>query len=129
MDSDPGMAWCGIDYLTKKYYFCSTTFSVDSPAVFCYNIDMLSKKGLKMNKLTSLDLTNLSFLLKSDEETLREFYDTASDEDIAYALELIRYAIAENLEKTAQIFDVIEPVGKEDPYADANAVLAKFRLK
>jgi hypothetical protein len=129
LDSDPGTAWCGIDYLTKKYYFCSTIFSVDSPAVFCYNIDMLSKKGLKMNKLTSLDLTNLSFLLKSDEETLREFYDTASDEDIAYALELIRYAIAENLEKTAQIFDVIEPVGKEDPYADANAVLAKFRLK
>jgi hypothetical protein len=90
---------------------------------------MLSKKGSKMNKLTSLDLTNLSFLLKSDEDTLREFYDTASDEDIAYALELIRYAIAENLENTARLFDVIEANGKEDPYADANAVLAKFRLK
>lgn len=68
-----------------------------------------------MNKLTSLDLTNLSFLLKSDEETLREFYDTASDEDIVYALELIRYAIAENLEKTARSLMLLSRLARKTP--------------
>lgn len=92
-----------------------------------YNIDMLSKKGLRMNKLTSLDLTNLRFLMNSDPQTLQEFYESASDEDIDYALELIRYAKQENARKVLEVVDTY--VGESAQYPEANAVLAKFRLK
>ena len=92
-----------------------------------YNIDMLSKKGLRMNKLTSLDLTNLRFLMNSDPQTLQEFYESASDEDIDYALELIRYAKQENARKVLEVVDAY--VGESAQYPEANAVLAKFRLK
>ena len=92
-----------------------------------YNIDMLSKKGSKMDKLTSLDLTNLHFIMNSDPETLQEFYETASDDDIQYALELIRYAMTENANKINEVIDTY--VGESAQYPEANAVLAKFRLK
>lgn len=94
-----------------------------------YNIDMFSKKGSKMDKLSSLDMTNLQFLLNSDQRTLLDFYENSSDDDIAYALELIRYAINEN---TAQINAVIEQAmdtADTEKYPEANAVLSKFRLK
>ena len=92
-----------------------------------YNIDMLSKKGSKMDKLTSLDLTNLHFIMNSDPETLQEFYETASDDDIQYALELIRYAMTENANKINEVIDTY--VGESAQYPEANAVLAQFRLK
>ena len=80
-------------------------------------------------QLSSLDLTNLNFLLKSDEQTLQEFYDSASDDDLSYALELIRYAIVENMENMERLVEEVALDSKQDPYADANAVLSKFRLK
>lgn len=92
-----------------------------------YNIDMLSKKGFKMDKLTSLDLTNLRFLMNSDPQTLQEFYESASDDDIQYALELIRLAKEENVRKIMEVVDTY--VGESAQYPEANAVLAKFRLK
>lgn len=93
-----------------------------------YNIDMLSKKGFKMDKqLTSLDLTNLQFLMNSDPQTLQEFYDTASDDDIQYALELVRYAMTENTNKINEVIDTY--IGESAQYPEANAVLSKFRLQ
>jgi hypothetical protein len=68
-----------------------------------------------MNKA---DLSNLRFLLKADETTLREWYNNAVEDDILYAIELLN-------EVSLDLID--EAVGLSH-CTEANAYLSKFRI-
>ena len=51
------------------------------------------------------DRNNLHFILDSDEETLEDFYSWATEDDLAYALSLVREAKTELLLQEAYILD------------------------
>ena len=74
------------------------------------------------------DLNNLHFILDSDEETLEDFYSWATEDDLAYALSLVRQAKTELLIQEADILDEILTNATTDDVADACRVLRKFQL-
>ena len=79
--------------------------------------------------MTRQDRDNLKFLLSIDEQGFLAWVTQASDDDFRYALELID---AYNKGVSAYLEDPLAQVPpriKSDSYADANAVLSKFRLK
>jgi len=74
------------------------------------------------------DRNNLHFILDSDKETLEDFYSWATEDDLAYALSLVREAKTELLIQEADILDEILTNATADDVADASAVLRKFQL-
>lgn len=70
------------------------------------------------------DRNNLNFLVNADKRTLEQWQETASADDFAYALELLKMAQAE-LELEAM--SVIESEENLD-CTQAREVLARFRL-
>jgi hypothetical protein len=74
------------------------------------------------------DRNNLHFILDSDEETLEDFYSWATEDDLAYALSLVRQAKTELLIQEADILDEILTNATADDVADACNVLRKFQL-
>ena len=74
------------------------------------------------------DRNNLHFILDSDEETLEDCYSWATEDDLAYALSLVRQAKTELLLQEADILDEILTTATADDVADACAVLRKFQL-
>lgn len=74
------------------------------------------------------DRNNLHFILDSDEETLEDFYSWATEDDLAYALSLVREAKTELLIQEADILDELLTTATVADVADANAVLKQFQL-
>ena len=74
------------------------------------------------------DRNNLHFILDSDEETLEDFYSWATEDDLAYALSLVREAKTELLIQEADILDEILTNATADDVSSANAMLKQFRL-
>jgi len=74
------------------------------------------------------DRNNLHFILDSDEETLEDFYSWATEDDLAYALSLVREAKTELLLQEADILDEILTNATADDVSDANAMLKQFQL-
>jgi len=74
------------------------------------------------------DRNNLHFILDSDEATLEDFYSWATEDDLAYALGLVREAKTELLIQEADILDEILTNTTAADVADASAVLRKFQL-
>lgn len=74
------------------------------------------------------DRNNLHFILDSDEATLEDFYSWATEDDLAYALSLVREAKTELLIQEADILDEILTNATADDVADANALLKQFQL-
>jgi hypothetical protein len=74
------------------------------------------------------DRNNLHFILDSDEETLQDFYSWATEDDLAYALSLVREAKTELLIQEADILDEILTNATADDVSDANAMLKQFQL-
>ncbi len=74
------------------------------------------------------DRNNLHFILDSDEATLEDFYSWATEDDLAYALSLVREAKTELLIQEADILDEILTNATADDVSDANAMLKQFRL-
>jgi hypothetical protein len=74
------------------------------------------------------DRNNLHFILDSDEETLEDFYSWATEDDLAYALSLVREAKTELLIQEADILDELLITATAADVADASAVLRKFQL-
>lgn len=73
--------------------------------------------------MNSRDKSNLDFLMSSSAETLAEFYDTCSLNDLAYALELVKMAISESYIELAEVLE------QDDiDCSQANKLLSKFRL-
>ena len=74
------------------------------------------------------DRNNLHFILDSDEETLEDFYSWATEDDLTYALSLVRQAKTELLIQEADILDEILTNATADDVADACNVLRNFQL-
>jgi len=74
------------------------------------------------------DRSNLHFILDSDEATLEDFYSWATEDDLAYALSLVREARTELLIQEADILDEILTNATADDVADASTMLRKFQL-
>jgi len=74
------------------------------------------------------DRNNLHFILDSDEATLEDFYSWATEDDLAYALSLVREAKTELLLQEADILDELLTAATAADVADASAVLRKFQL-
>lgn len=72
------------------------------------------------------DFENLKFLLTASKETLQDWYNKMEEDDYKYALELLA-AYSQELDERSALMDEAEIAGPT-PYAEANAVLAKFRL-
>jgi hypothetical protein len=68
------------------------------------------------------DRNNLHFILDSDEATLDDFYSWATEDDLTYALELVRTAMSELIVQEAELMDEVEDVSA------AQSVLAQFQL-
>ena len=68
------------------------------------------------------DQRNLRFLMTSSEDELAVWYDQTSEDDIAYAMELLASALNEIKSQATEHWDHVENV------SDAKAVLSKFTL-
>jgi hypothetical protein len=89
-----------------------------------YNSDIVLQR-IDMN---DWDRNNLHFILDSDEATLDDFYSWATEDDLAYALSLVREAKTELLIQEAEILDEMLTDATADDVADASAVLKQFQL-
>ena len=70
------------------------------------------------------DRENLNFILNSDDADMEDFLSWASDEDLAYALELIQLARAE-----LELEEILMLELEADPdTTQAQAILERFRL-
>jgi hypothetical protein len=74
------------------------------------------------------DRNNLHFILDSDEATLEDFYSWATEDDLAYALSLVRQAKTELLLQEADILDELLTAATAADVADASTMLRKFQL-
>lgn len=74
------------------------------------------------------DRNNLHFILDADEATLEDFYSWATEDDLAYALSLVREAKTELLIQEADILDEILTNATADDVTDASTMLRKFQL-
>jgi hypothetical protein len=89
-----------------------------------YNSDI----ALQRIDMNSWDRENLHFILDSDDATLYDFYSWATEDDLAYALSLVREAKTELLIQEAEILDEMLTDATADDVADASAVLKQFQL-
>ena len=79
------------------------------------------------------DKKNLEFLMSVSPEVLRDWYNTVSQEDVDYAMELLNHASAE-LDRTALVQAAKECINRslDDENLDCTAaktLLSKFTLK
>ena len=74
------------------------------------------------------DRNNLHFILDSDEATLEDFYSWATEDDLAYALSLVREAKTELLIQEADILDEILTNATADDVSEASSMLKQFQL-
>jgi len=74
--------------------------------------------------MNNWDKGNLDFILNSTDEDMEDFLSWASDEDLAYALELIQ--LAKN-ELVVQEIEMLEARADDDT-SQARAILQRFRL-
>jgi hypothetical protein len=87
-------------------------------------MNLLYNSGIVLQRIemNDWDRNNLHFILDSDEATLDDFYSWATEDDLAYALTLIREARAELLVQEAELMDEVGDVSV------ANSVLKQFQL-
>ena len=74
------------------------------------------------------DRNNLHFILDADEATLEDFYSWATEDDLAYALSLVREAKTELLIQEAEILDELLTNATSEDVSDARGVLKQFQL-
>lgn len=74
--------------------------------------------------MNNRDRENLEFLLTADKETLREWYNTVSEDDINYATDLLtQYGNELKVRKS------LAPIDNVVDVSYANSLLNKYRLK
>lgn len=79
------------------------------------------------------DRENLNFLLTASRDVLKDWYSQIDSDDLAYASELLDQ-YAEELNLRNSMIDADQALNTlcdltDDPYAEANDLLARFRLK
>lgn len=72
--------------------------------------------------MNSWDRENLHFLMDSDEETLEDFYSWATEDDLDYALSLVREAKSELIIAEMEMIDEIA----NERFDEAKRVLSKY---
>lgn len=83
-------------------------------------------KKVQSYKMNERDRRNLDFLLKVDHQTLLEWYDTASVDDLLYAQELFQAKTTELIMQELELLDCIYDIH----YAKAaNNLINKIRSK
>lgn len=83
-------------------------------------------KKVQSYKINERDRKNLDFLLKVDHQTLLEWYDTASVDDLLYAQELFQAKTTELIMQELELLDCIYDIH----YAKAaDNLINKFRSK
>ena len=75
--------------------------------------------------MNSRDRTNLDFLLNIPAEEFDDWLDKASDDDVDYALEIIRKSKAEMILETIELEEVM--YSYEDDMAEANKVIQRIK--
>ncbi len=79
--------------------------------------------------MNSHDKKNLDFLMHASPETIRDWYDRVSEDDIQYALELIQMARLEMSLQESDYHEDYSSDAREEDFSLANSVLSKFTLK
>jgi hypothetical protein len=74
--------------------------------------------------MNNWDKENLNFILNSDDADMEDFLSWASDEDLAYALELIKLARAELELEEILMLDAQDDIDT----SQAQVILERFRL-
>ena len=69
------------------------------------------------------DRDNLNFLLNVDSDTFDDWLEQIEDDDVTYALELIKRGQTELLEQAAAVYDDITD------FSDAKLIIEKLRIK
>jgi hypothetical protein len=93
-------------------------------------MNLLYNSGIVLQRIemNDWDRSNLHFILDSDEATLEDFYSWATEDDLAYALSLVREARTELLVQEAEILDELLTAATADDVAEANTMLKQFQL-
>ena len=79
--------------------------------------------------MNNWDKNNLKFLMEINNDTFQDWLEKADDDDIEYALELIKRARTELTVKAMEIIDeAIEETSKGD-FAIAKGYLQKYTLQ
>lgn len=89
------------------------------------------KKQIKEQQMNEWDRDNLNFIMTCSDEEFRAWFDDASEDDIAYALELIVQSRGELLEQEFEVYNRESEriMLKHGKYPEASAILSKFMLK
>jgi hypothetical protein len=93
-------------------------------------LNLLYNSGIVLQRIdmNDWDRNNLHFILDADEATLEDFYSWATEDDLAYALSLVREAKTELLIQEADILDELLTTATAADVADANRMLKQFQL-
>ena len=77
------------------------------------------------------DRDNLSFIMSCSDEEFKAWFDQATEDDITYALELIKQSRCELLEQEFEVHNRESErlMLKHGKYPEATAILNKFLLK
>ena len=77
------------------------------------------------------DRDNLNFIMSCSNEEFQAWFEQATDDDITYALELIKQSRCELLEQEFEVFNRESErlMLKHGKYPEASAILSKFLLK
>jgi hypothetical protein len=73
------------------------------------------------------DKDNLNFLMNISPEVLRDFLQIMNEDDVAYAMELVRTAAAEIMVETIEYDEMCDQYDEQFPLA--SMILNKFTLK
>jgi len=102
---------------------------------FCVDVldqqmNLLYNSGIVLQRIemNDWDRNNLHFILDSDEATLEDFYSWATEDDLAYALSLVREAKTELLVQEAEILDELLTDATADDVSEATTMLKQFQL-
>jgi len=77
------------------------------------------------------DRDNLNFIMSCSDKEFKAWFDQATEDDISYALELIKQSRGELLEQEFEVFNRESEriMLKHGKYPEATAILNKFLLK
>lgn len=73
------------------------------------------------------DRDNLEFLMSIGQKEFEAWMDQADQEDIAYAMQLIRQARTENMVQEMELKDSMEFYEKKNDFPDAKSVIDKIK--
>ena len=77
--------------------------------------------------MNSRDQANLDFIMNTSEKDFDEWLETATQDDIDYAMELIRRSRTDKMIEIMELQDLM--ASHEDEMEDAQEVLSRFILK